>query len=131
MPVVTTLLAAVFALMLTGMSLAVSLRRREKAIARGDGDDDTLWRRMRAFRNFAEYAPMMLIVLALVELSGAPNRAVAALAGAFLLSRVLHAAGMYRRDGLAMRAAGMIVQHLAFVAAACGLLWMLAAGGAA
>lgn len=120
---VTALLTGIFALMMVGLSGIVSLRRREVAVGYGDGGDRTLGGRIRAHGNFAEYAPLMLIVLAMVEIVETPPVFVWSLAAAFLLSRVLHALGtLVFNANPWTRGAGMLLQHLGFLAGAALLL---------
>ncbi|HEU4592382.1 MAG TPA: MAPEG family protein [Steroidobacteraceae bacterium] len=114
-PTITAFLAATYAILMVALSVQTSLRRRALRVSTGDGDDETLRRRIRAHGNFSEYAALALSVLALVELSGAARINVCALASAFLLARLLHAVGMLYVSGPALRAAGMILQHAGFV----------------
>lgn len=119
---VTSLLAALFALMMVALSLPVSVRRRELCVGYGDGDDPVLRRRIRAHGNFIEYAPMMLVLLAMVEIAEARPWFIWLLAIAFLVSRLLHAAGsLYGRTPW-LRGSGMFIQHTAFVLAGIYLL---------
>lgn len=120
---VTLIIAGIFALLLVALSLNVSLRRRATQNAAADGGADLeLQRRIRAHGNFSEYAPSMLLVMALMEGSGAAHPLVASIGMAFLISRLLHAFGMLRCV-LPARALGMVIQHLAFVGAGVWLVW--------
>lgn len=120
---VTLIIAGIFALLLVALSLNVSLRRRATQNAAADGGADLeLQRRIRAHGNFSEYAPSMLLVMALMEGSGAAHPLVASIGMAFLISRLLHAFGMLRCV-LQARALGMVIQHLAFVGAGVWLVW--------
>src|SRR5262245_60298774 len=108
---VTALLTGFFALMMVGLSVPVSLRRRETGVAYGDGGDGILQRRIRAHGNFIEYAPLALIALAMVEIVGAPAAIIWGLAAAMLFSRVLHALGMLVFTATPWtRGAGMLLQ---------------------
>ena len=123
---VTTLLAGIFTLMMIPLSLQVSMRRFRTGIADISGaDDSVLRRRIRAHGNFIEYAPTALIALGLIEYGGAAEPLVYALAAAFLTSRVLHALGMLYASGPALRGAGMLIQHAAFLIAGS---WLVARG---
>ena len=51
-------------------------------------------RRMRAQANFIENAPLFVILLLALELSGANPLALGAIAAVFLLARISHAVGM-------------------------------------
>jgi uncharacterized membrane protein YecN with MAPEG domain len=48
-----------------------SVRRKAKIFI-GDGGDDEMLRAMRMHANFSEYAPIILILLAFVDLLGGP-----------------------------------------------------------
>jgi uncharacterized protein len=120
---VTSILAALFALLMVPLSLNVSMRRIQLGgISLGDGDDETLRRRIRAHGNFIEYIPTGLIVIGLVELAGANRLQVAALAAAFFISRVLHALGMLYSQTPSLRAFSMLIQHTVFIVSA---IWLL------
>jgi uncharacterized membrane protein YecN with MAPEG domain len=119
---ITSLLTAIFALMMIALSLLVSLRRRKLWVVYGDGDDDSLRSRIRAHGNFIEYAPLALFVVGLLEFRGTPNIVIGALAFGFLCARLLHAFGMFYGKGPGARAIGMLVQHACFAIAALYLL---------
>lgn len=119
---ITSILAALYALMMVALSLLVSLRRRNLWVVHGDANDDILRRRIRAHGNFIEYAPMALLIVALLEYRGSPNLLIGGLALCFLVSRLLHAYGMLYGKSPAERAFGMMLQHAGFVAAALYLI---------
>ena len=120
-PVPITLLAAaaaVFVNLWLGWRIVSS--RREHQIKVGDGGNEAVLRRMRAQANFIENAPLFLLLLAGLELSGGDRRILAGIAVAFVLARIAHGIGM---DGPAVarwRLAGMMVQTFAMVGLA---LW--------
>ncbi len=70
----TLAITGVYAAALTLLYLLLSLRviavRRGQKISLGDGDNPDLLRRMRAHGNFAEYAPLGLILLLIAEQQG-------------------------------------------------------------
>ncbi|QDX27303.1 MAPEG family protein [Sphingomonas suaedae] len=89
-------LAATAACALINVWLAVrigNVRRAEK-ISIGDGGNARLIARMRAQLNFAEYAPIVLILIGLIELAIGTESWLWAVAGAFVLARILHPIGM-------------------------------------
>ncbi|MGL4573373.1 MAG: MAPEG family protein [Burkholderiaceae bacterium] len=119
----TLLLAAFFALLAVPLSLQISLRRMQVGSDASDGGGDmVLQRRIRAHRNFSEYAPLALICTGLVEYSSASTALVWAIAGAFALSRVLHATVMLYMSSPKPRGIPMMIQHAAFLAAAVWLI---------
>ena len=69
------------------------VRTREK-ISVGDGGNEALIRRMRAQANFIESTPIVLIMLALVELAKGPSMWLWIVASVYLLARIAHAFGM-------------------------------------
>lgn len=68
--------------------------REAEQIWVGDGGHPKLTARMRAQLNFAEYAPMVLILIALIEWAKGSPWWLAVVAGIFLVGRVLHPLGM-------------------------------------
>ena len=112
---ITALTTAFFAILMVVLSIQTSLRRAKLKTVHGDGGDVILRRRIRAHGNFAEYAPLALVILGLVEAFGATRSATVALAAAFCVARVLHAVGMLYMSRAACRAAGMFVQHAAML----------------
>src|SRR3954468_4607678 len=120
---ITAISAAIFALLMVLLSVQTSLGRVSLKAGHGDAGDETLRRRIRAHGNFAEYAPMALILLGLVEAFGAARATVLGLAITLCLSRVLHAVGMLYTSRATLKAVAMVIQHAAFVFAAVLLGW--------
>ncbi|MDP1931120.1 MAG: MAPEG family protein [Gammaproteobacteria bacterium] len=119
---ITSILTGLFSLMMVALSLQVSLRRRQLNVSAGDANDIVLRRRIRAHGNFIEYAPLMVLAVAIIEYNAGPRWLLAGLALAFLLSRVLHAIGMLTMEKPTLRAMGIVLQHAAFVVAG---MWLL------
>jgi uncharacterized protein len=118
---ITSIIAGLFALASIPLSLQVSLRRAKLRVSLGEGNDEVLKRRIRAHGNFIENVPLALIAVGLLEIDGAPSVFIAVLAGVFVVSRALHAAGMLYAV-TRLRVAGMALQHTAFAVAG---LWLL------
>src|SRR3546814_3661445 len=66
---VTPLYAALCGLLLMVLSVRVILLRRELKVGLGDGDQPVLRRAIRVQANGAEYVPLALILLLLLEIS--------------------------------------------------------------
>jgi uncharacterized protein len=96
MPVVSAFYAALAGLMCAALSLMVIGHRFGKAISLGDGGDPVMSRAVRVFGNFAEYAPLIIVLLALAEMLGVSRTSLHVYGAAFVLSRILHAIGLYR-----------------------------------
>ncbi|MDX1975223.1 MAG: MAPEG family protein [Rickettsiales bacterium] len=113
----TSLYAALVALMFIALSVNVIRGRRKNKIALGDNGNHDMQRRMRAQGNFAEYAPIFLILLVLAEYNGLPTYGVHGLGVLFLLGRISHAYGILKAEqhrngqipsGLGYRIRGMV-----------------------
>jgi uncharacterized protein len=75
------------------------VRTREK-ISVGDGGNEALIRRMRAQANFIEFTPIVLILIAAVELAKGSSHWLWAVAIVYLLGRIAHALGMEKDSKL-------------------------------
>lgn len=118
----TAFLTGIFTLMLVILSLNVSLRRRDLRAAYGDADDSLLRRRMRAHGNFIEYAPLMVLLCAVLEITSyATSPVIWGLAAAFIVARLLHALGVLGLPG-GSQPIGMVLQHIAMIVGAVMLL---------
>lgn len=99
---ITSMIAALLAVIMFILTIMVSISRINLGKAEGDtakypihdGNNENLKRRIGAFSNFTEYAPMCLIMITLIEINGASSTLIWSLGGAFVAGRVLHAIGM-------------------------------------
>jgi hypothetical protein len=94
MLIVTTLIACILATFFIRLSFGVIRLRRHHKVGLGSGGIDDLERAIRAQANFAEYVPIALILMACLELNGAPLWLIAILGIAFVIGRVIHAKGI-------------------------------------
>ncbi len=121
MPLVTPLYAALAASILIVLALRVIAARRDRGVAIGDGADEDLVRRIRAQGNFAEYTPLALLLILLLELGGAPAWQLHLLGVALILGRIVHAWSLAAHSGKG-RVAGMILTFFVLAAGALGTL---------
>lgn len=98
------------------LSFRVVQVRRSQKVLHGDGGNPFLLRRMRAHANFAENAPFFLILLVLLELSGARAEWLWAATIAFILARLLHAFGMDRDFASKLRMIGIVTTWTVLIA---------------
>ena len=91
---VTLAAAAAAAILNIWLSIRIGAVRRAYSISIGDGGNEALQRRMRAQMNFVENTPFVLILIAVIELSGKGNPWLAWVAAAYMIGRVAHAFGM-------------------------------------
>ena len=68
--------------------------RTAEKVSVGDGGNDKLIRRMRAHANFNENTPIVLVLIAALELANPGSPALAVVAGVYLAGRVMHGLGM-------------------------------------
>lgn len=94
MLLITAIVAAVLTLILVKLSYAVIYLRRENKVSLGNGGNEALERAIRAQGNFAEYVPLGLILIACLELNGAPWWLVLMLGLSLIAGRVFHAQGI-------------------------------------
>lgn len=80
--------------------------RRANKVKLGDGGDFELQSAIRAHGNFAEYMPITIILLFLLEYNGMHYLAIHVIGIAFLVGRWTHAQGLLK-DNLRKRVMGM------------------------
>ena len=88
--VVTPLYAALLALWFVVLSLRVIRNRQGARVSLGDGGNTLLQRTIRAQANFAEYVPLALLLLLILELSHFSIYLIHLLGIVLLLARLLH-----------------------------------------
>ena len=94
MLLITSIVAALLSLILIKLSFAVINLRRENKVSLGSGGNEALERAIRAQGNFAEYVPSGLILIACLELNGAPWWLVLIPGLSLIAGRVFHAQGI-------------------------------------
>src|SRR3954449_6671720 len=98
-PVPVTLATAAAAVAVnTWLGARISRLRRDLRVGVGDGGHEPLLRRMRAQANFIESAPLFLLLLLPLEVSGANRIGLVTMAGIFVVARVAHPFGMESAD---------------------------------
>ncbi len=94
MLLVTSVIASLLTIIFVKLSFAVIGLRRKNKVGLGSGGHEDLERAIRAQGNFAEYAPFGIILVACLELNGAPWWLVAIPGIALIIGRLIHAKGM-------------------------------------
>ena len=100
--------AGAAALLHIWLSIRVSQIRRTRKILHGDGGDPAMLRRMRAHANYAENAPIFLVLLVLLELAMVRDEFLWAATIIFFLARIVHAFGMDSDQLSKLRIVGVI-----------------------
>ena len=96
----TLITTGILGLLLLFLSAYVIAGRVKFKIDLGDGGNETMRRRIRAQANFAEYVPVALILIMLVESSAiGPAWLPGALGATLVVARLWHAQGLFSSSG--------------------------------
>jgi uncharacterized membrane protein YecN with MAPEG domain len=87
---ITPLYAGLLALWYLLSSYRVVQMRGPGMPSLGDGGNESLQRRIRGHANFAEYVPLLLLMLGILELGHLPRPWLHALGATLVVARVLH-----------------------------------------
>ena len=88
---VTPLYAGLLVLLFLLLSIRVIRRRGSGGISLGDGGNPGMLRVIRGHANFAEYVPLALVLMVILEQSRHSIYVLHALGVAFVVARLLHA----------------------------------------
>ena len=94
MLLITSVIASVLTIIFIKLSFAVIGLRRKNKVGLGSGGHEDLERAIRTQANFAEYVPFGIILIACLELNGAPWLLVTIPGIALIIGRLIHAKGM-------------------------------------
>ena len=123
-PVVSSLYAAVLALIGVVLTARVILGRVRTGVQAGDGGDAALGQAIRAHANFTEQVPIALLVLVLLDAAGTSGGIVHAFGALLVTARLVSAWGLSRSLGATpQRQAGAGLTALVVAASALLLAW--------
>lgn len=111
---ISSIYAALSALLIVWLSFGVIKLRRAKQVKLGDGNEPELQAAIRAQGNATEYIPISLILLVLLELSKAPVALIHVSGCLIIAGRILHAKAL-RTDNLRYRVLGMQLTFFAII----------------
>ena len=118
---VTPIYAGLLALLYLALSARVVQMRGKGMPSLGDGGIEALQRRIRGHANFAEYVPLLLLLMGILELGQLPAPWLHAIGATLLVARLLHgyalSFSMYFKFG---RFWGTLLTFV--LLAACGVL---------
>jgi len=124
-PTITPIYAALLAVLFIVLSFRVIFIRRGERISLGDGENPALNARIRVHANFAEYTPIALILILLIELQGGGALLLHALGLSLLVGRAAHAYGVSKHPQvMPLRFWGMILTFLSLGLGALANLWL-------
>ena len=138
---ITLATASILAILYVVLSAAVSAERNRSKVGFGTGAETSvalgaehkaprLLVAVRRHGHFAEYVPISILLLLVLELSGANRNWLLGLAAALVLSRVMIAFGMGRAAPNLLRAGGNTINWAMILAGAIyGLVLVVSRGG--
>ncbi|NJM51633.1 MAG: MAPEG family protein [Sphingomonadales bacterium] len=91
---ITLTIVAAAALLNIWLMMRCGKARMANNISVGDGGNEFLIRRMRAHANYAENTPIVLILIAVLELTGGTSTWLWAVGVIYIFGRIAHAFGM-------------------------------------
>ncbi len=91
---ITLTIAGAAALVNIWLMIRVGQVRTSEKVSVGDGGNDKVIRRMRAHANYGESLPIVLILIAAIELASGSPSWLWVVGGVYMLGRVAHGIGM-------------------------------------
>jgi uncharacterized membrane protein YecN with MAPEG domain len=121
----TALYAALLALLFLYLSVNTVRTRGKLRVGLGDGGQQGMTRAMRAHANFAEYVPLALLLMYIMERHTNSLAWVHVLGVLLVIARLCHAFGFGREPEIfQLRAAGFSLTAIVIAVAALRLLWV-------
>ncbi|OBP15612.1 glutathione S-transferase [Rheinheimera sp. SA_1] len=115
--------AAALAVMYVVLAGLVVRQRVKCRVGLGDGQQPALVKAVRIHGNFAEYVPLLLILLLILEIQGAALWQLHLIGGLTLAGRLSHAVGLSKTSGTsAPRMIGMLSTFVALLSSAAFLV---------
>jgi hypothetical protein len=120
---IVSLYAGINGLIALALAVRVVRQRSKTGTSLGSGGHAALEQAIRVHGNFIEYVPLVLILLALLELDGTPALRLHVLGAGLTLGRILHAWGLSSKPGLSFgRSAGIALTWATLLGAAISAL---------
>jgi uncharacterized protein len=110
---ITSIYAAVLALMMTALSSHVSMKRGSTNTSILDGGHPDLALRIRRHGNFIENVPFSLLLMLLAELDGAGHNWIHGAGVLIIVGRIMHAIGLRADTATPVRLVGGIANSIA------------------
>lgn len=119
----TAVYTAVASLIFVVLSVRTLLLRRRLGIGVGDGGDSGLVKAVRAHSNFAEYTPICLFLIYLLETVARAHLTVHMFGVILILGRIVHAYGISQvKENYKFRVAGMACTFFVIIGCSIRLL---------
>ncbi len=98
-PAITALTAGAIIIIQMGLMFYAASGRIKFKKGLGDGGEPQMLKRIRMHGNLTENAPIILIVMALLEMGGVSQTVLAVAGVVFVIVRILHPLGLLRSQG--------------------------------
>ena len=122
----TSFYAGLLAVFYVLLSFRIILMRQKFQVGIGHGEKKELHRAIRVHGNFAEYVPLALFLILLLELNKADNWVLHALGTMLLFGRLFHAMGLSKSAGSSTpRFLGGVLTYSMMLIAAGLNIWSL------
>ncbi len=123
---ITAIYAAAMVAISVWLGFQVGSARGKTGISIFHGDDMSLGEKIRRHGNFTENVPFVLVLLAILELNGAPAGLLHALGITLVVARIAHPLGLHA-DNMRhpLRATGAGLTLLVSVVAGDALVWQV------
>ena len=113
---VTAFYLAVLAILYFGLTFHVIYHRRTQLISLGDGGYRPLRKAIRIHANFAEYTPLLIMMLYFCEVQGLQSGYLHLIGLGYTIGRLFHFIGiMKQRTLIILRQSGMLLTFLAYI----------------
>jgi hypothetical protein len=124
---ITALYAGILGIMSIGIAFGAGSLRGKTGISIGHGDNAELHLAMRRHGNFAEFVPLALVLIGILELNGVTSSAVHGLGAVLVVARICHAMGI-EADSITnpLRGIGAGATALVTVVASVWAIWSFA-----
>ncbi|MCF6320593.1 MAG: MAPEG family protein [Rhizobiaceae bacterium] len=121
---ITGIYAAILGIMFVVLRINVTIERAKTGISIMHQDNMVLAEKMRRFGNFIETVPFALVLLAIVETTGASTAILHSVGALLLASRLLHPFGLNAENGKnPLRIVSGLMTTLSFAIASGYILW--------
>lgn len=123
-PVITALYGALNAILNILLAERVTRMRRVHNTSIGQGDAEPLLVAIRAHANNAEFVPLAIVMMLLVELCGGSTLYLHITGGLLFVGRIAHAFGLPRPSPNLYRAGGVAITFGAIIASSAYVLYL-------
>lgn len=121
---ITSLYASLCGLLILMLAVRVVYLRRKNKVGIGSGGVNDLRRAVRVHANAIEYIPIVLILMAALELNGVNGWLMHVLGSLLVVSRLLHAQGLSGSPGVSFgRFWGTLITWAVIIISAVANIW--------